>query len=323
MQTLVYLPDWLPTLSPVPQHLLVYRVHDMYEVSAPLREPGIAKLAVPPEGTVHFIPHPVDDEVLLPYLTAAQTTGPEFSFILDLQRAGAILLRKGKRPIAQRLILLGLFLEDAADYIATERGYQIGKLMQDYASPRFTARFDEALSSLSFSPVAYLEILGGLLQKLADSGLLESESGGISYVHLISQLFGLDGSKDATAQERTYRDAKRAMEANVENLWPELLPNLLRYVYFCRFYPCSVPGGITHNYWVFVLYYKLFELSLLALSLARRERLKLEDVYALMQHLSRRRDASGGRYTAVIEQYIRAREEDSLALFSALYDWKQ
>jgi len=321
MQTLAYLPDWLAA-RPAPRRLLVYRVHDMYEVSAPLSEPGIAKLAVPPEGAIHFVPKAMDDAALLPHLVAAQTTGPEFSFILDLQRAGTILLRKVQRPVAQRLILLGLFLEDAADYIATERGYQIGKLMQDYASPRFTARFDEALGNLTFSPSAYFGLLGSLLQRLENNHLLEGGPGGISYVRLISQLFGLDGSKDPASRERTYRDAKRALEANVENRWPELLPNLLSYLYFCRFYPCSVPGDITHNYWVFVLYYKIFELSLLALSLARRERLELDDVYALMQHLALRREGSGGRYTAVIEQYIQPKEEDSLTLFSALYDWK-
>ena len=99
------------------------------------------------------------------------------------------------------------------------------------------------------------------------------------------------------------------------------MENSLIYAFFERFYPCSLAGGIVHNYWVFVSIYKLFELMLMTLAVVRRDQLHLHESYALLSHMERLQLQPG--FTTAVEHYIQPKEEQSLELFNALYDIRE
>lgn len=135
------------------------RIHDIYERSLLLSCPHAAGAILPLMTSFRFQTRRLSAEALSPAnqdLPSLQEPLPELSYLLDLQRASLHILSMRRYPMNARLVLLGIFLEDALDSISDGRGYQLGKIIKSYASPFFEARFHEALkiSSLSRSPIS-------------------------------------------------------------------------------------------------------------------------------------------------------------------------
>jgi len=320
METLCLEPQYHNAL-PVNAQFNAYAINDIYENSLLLTSPEAAGQVILPEQPVHFHYRHVTPADMAPWLQSGAEMAPERGFMLDLQRACLILLRRQEYGINQRLILLGLFLEDAADYVATERGHQLGALIKSYNAPTFRARFDEAMRAIQFEPPAYLSLLWDLLGELARRQLLQDTAAETDYRELIRQVFSLNELQEAQRTERTYQDCHQALQTHVQARWPLFMENSLIYAFFERFYPCSLAGGIVHNYWVFVSIYKLFELMLMTLAVVRRDQLHLHESYALLSHMERLQLQPG--FTTAVEHYIQPKEEQSLELFNALYDIRE
>lgn len=316
METLCLEPGYQDT-PPATAQYLAYAVNDIYESSLLLTTPEAAGSIIFPDRPLQFRYRRVSDDALTPWLQTGTELAPERGFMLDLQRSCMLLLRRREYGLNQRLILLGLFLEDAADYVATERGHQLGALIKSYNSPAFRARFDEAMRAIQFEPAAYLGLLWGLLGKLASQHLLTDAQAETDYRELIRQVFSLDALQEAKRTERTYTECHAAF-AQAAQRWPLLLENHLVYTFFARFYPCSLDGGIVHNYWTFVSIYKLTELALMTLAVVRRDQLHLHETYALLSHVERLQLQPAFRKT--VERFIQPKEDASLELFNALYD---
>ena len=299
-----------------------YAVNDVFETSLVLTTASAASLVLHPDMPIHFTSQEKDISQLHPWLKPGAELVPERGYMLDLQRSCIILMRKREYGLNQRLILLGLFLEDAADYVATKRGYQLGHLIQSYESPVFKARFHEAAQAIQFAPLSYLTYLWKQIVQLDHRDLLRDDEAKTNYLSLLQHLFGLGQPQvDTAAMERSYRDGHAAYHTFLVDRWPYVMENYLIYSFFERFYPCSLEGGIVHNYWAFMTIYKLAELILLTLSAARRDDLQLEDVYEVVAHMERLQ--LNPQFHATVERYIQDKEDKSLELFNALYDLNQ
>lgn len=320
MKTLCLEPQYVTEPEP-DAHFRSYAVNDIYERALVLLTPAAVGQVILPDQPLHLTSHLVEEESVKSWLQPGAELAPERGYMLDIQRAGIILLRQRGYGLNQRLIMLGLFLEDAVDYVATERGHQLGALIKSYNSPTFKVRFDEAMRAIAFDACAYTGYLGTLLQRLERQGLLQDKATLADYYDLIRQIFGIGETQEAQQTQRTYRECRKAIQEHVEQRCPYLLENYLIYTFFSHFYPCSLAGGMVHNYWTMVTIYKLCELSLLVLSAVRRDQLHLHDIYDLFAYWERRQLQP--EFLPLVEHYVSKRENQSLELFNALYDLAQ
>ena len=133
----------------------------LYERSLLLVCPHAAAQVLFFRGKFHFEMNSVPAGSLRPANQDVPTLDeplPELSYILDLQRTCLRILETQKYTIDVRLILLGLYLEDAVDFISDGHGYDLGKIIKSYESPLFAARFDAALRNVKFDPPAQRQV---------------------------------------------------------------------------------------------------------------------------------------------------------------------
>ena len=129
MKTLCLEPQYVTEPEP-DAHFRSYAVNDIYERALVLLTPAAVGQVILPDQPLHLTSHLVEEESVKSWLQPGAELAPERGYMLDIQRAGIILLRQRGYGLNQRLIMLGLFLEDAVDYVATERGQQLGSLIK-------------------------------------------------------------------------------------------------------------------------------------------------------------------------------------------------
>ena len=239
---------------------------------------------------------------------------PELSYILDLQRTCLHILRMTKYPLDVRLILLGIYLEDAVDFIGDGQGYQLGKIIKSYDSPMFEARFHEALRNIKFEPLQHLNFLWGILKEIAsdETGPLAKED-----LSRTARAFHLDGTPDLAHIARAYPVCRRSLESYVSIPFPQLFEQFLLHQCYTELYPCAVPGGLIHNYWVFVIHAKLYELLLTGLAAIERQILTRRQIAELTSRAARLPQTPAG--LQAIERALAPHEEDSLWMFNVLF----
>ena len=305
----------------VPQRCPALRdlhLSSIYERSLVLTCPYAAAQVLFYQSKFHFemqsIPaadlHPANREV--PTLSEPLA---ELSYILDLQRTCLRILETQKYTIDVRLILLGLYLEDAVDFINDGRGYDLGKIIKSYESPLFAARFDAALRNVKFDPLKHLDFLWGIVRTLA--GTAGSPLAREDYAQTASA-FHLDvPAPDLSQIARAWPVCRRSLEGYVLMPHAKLLENFLLHQFYTELYPCAIPGGLIHNYWVFVLGYKIFELLLTGNASIERQSFSDFEIARLAVRVARLAQTPVG--LQAIETALSPQEEDSLGLFNLLF----
>lgn len=293
------------------------RIHDVYERSLLLSCPHAASAILPRMTSFRFATRRLPAEALSPANKtppSLREPRPEHSYLLDLQRASLHILSMHRYPMNARLVLLGIFLEDALEAIEGGHGYHLGKIMKSYASPFFEARFHEALKNIEFEPLAHLDFLVGLLQTLAaeEGGPLTSED-----LLRTRHAYHLDEAPDLARLRRTYL-VNRRESGRLTLLLPSVPERLLLHQFYTELYPCACPGGIIHNYWLFVLTWKISELLLTALAAIERDSLSLSAICTLLARTSHlpQNPLSRGH----LERALDGKEDDSVRLFRILFD---
>ena len=239
---------------------------------------------------------------------------PELSYILDLQRTCMKILSNRRYPLDVRLILLGIYLEDAVDFIEQGQGYELGKIIKSYDSPMFEARFHEALRNVKFEPLQHLNFLWGIVRDIAsapNSPLARED------VSRAARAFHLDGTPDLQHIARAFPVCRRSLESYVTIPFPQLFENFLLHQWFTELYPCAVRGGLIHNYWVFVITAKLYELLLTGLAAIERQILTGHQIAALTSRAARLPQSPAALQS--IEKALAPHEEDSLWMFNVLF----
>lgn len=292
------------------------RIHAVCERSLRLDCPRAAHYVLAAPESFHFESQRLPAAALSPanrQLASLAEPRPEHAFLLDLQRTSLRLLKAQAYPLDARLVLLGIYLEDAVAYIEDGRGYKLGELVKSYASPLFAARFHEALKNIAFEPLAHLDFLIGILKELTDTQDLALDAADLA---LVRRAYRLDGPPDLDRVRRTYALNRRAFERAALTL-PHFPERLLLHQFYTELYPCAVPGGIIHNYWLFVLSCKLAELLLTAHAALERQQLTTAHLAEAIAKTARLPQTRSG--LSVLERTLDGREDDSLRLFRLLY----
>ena len=292
------------------------RIRAIYEQSLRLVCPAAVARVLRHADGLHFVnfalpaaPRTRNEEI--PGL--AEPTA-EASFLLDLQRASLHLLGLKKYSVDVRLILLGLFLEDAGDYIESGRGGRLGEIVKSYDTPLFDQRFSAALGSLKFDPVRTLDYLWGIVKKIvsAPGSPLTRED-----IALAQNVYHLGGAPDLARVARAVTVSRRSLRTYVYLRFPGLRERLLLHEFYTELYPCALKGGLIHNYWCFVLAEKIALLFLAALAAMERANLTEEKVCTLLTRLVRLPQHPAA--LAAIEATLTGHEDDSLTLFALLF----
>lgn len=310
--------DGRPSRCPVLRDL---HLSSIYERSLLLACPAACEYVLSQTGKFHFQTAMLPESRFRAANRQIPTLGeplPELSYILDLQRTSLRLLSMPKYPLNVRLILLGLYLEDAADFIERGQGYALGKIIKSYGSPLFEARFHEALRNVKFDPLQHLDFLWGILKDIAKapgSPLAPEDS------LRTARAFHLGSAGDLSRIARAYPVCRRSLESYVLLPRPQLLENLLLHQFYTELYPCAVRGGLIHNYWLFIIGQKLYELLLMGLAAIDRQFLTHRAVAELTARAARLPQTKAGR--KAIESALAPREEDSLGLFNILFHVQQ
>ena len=239
---------------------------------------------------------------------------PEISYLLDLQRTCMKLLTTSRYPLDVRLILLGIYLEDAVDFIEQGQGYELGKIIKSYDSPMFEARFHEALRNISFEPLQHLNFLWGIIKNIAadpHSPLARED------VSRAARAFHLGSTPDLQHIARAFPVCRRSLESYVTIPFPQLLEHFLLHQWFTELYPCAVRGGLIHNYWCFVIAAKVYELLLTGLAAIERQILTSHQIAELTSRAARLPQSPA--CLAAIEKALAPHEEDSLWMFNTLF----
>ena len=307
--------------GPVPPRCPALRdlhLSSLYERSLMLVCPHAAAQVLFFRGKFHFEMNSIPTGSLRPANRDVPTLDeplPELSYILDLQRTCLRILETQKYTIDVRLILLGLYLEDAVDFISDGHGYDLGKIIKSYESPLFAARFDAALRNVKFDPLKHLDFLWGIVRTLASAPGAPLDREDFAQT---ASAFHLDAPAPDLAQiARAWPVCRRSLEGYVLLPHEKLLENFLLHQFYTELYPCAVPGGLIHNYWIFVLGYKVFELLLTGRAAIGRQSFNDAELAAFAARAARLLQTPAGLHA--IETALAPREEDSLGLFNLLF----
>ena len=224
------------------------------------------------------------------------------------------ILQASKYPLDVRLILLGIYLEDAVDFIEQGQGYELGKIIKSYDSPMFEARFHEALRNVNFEPLQHLNFLWGIIKDIAadpHSPLARED------ISRAAHAFHLGSAPDLQHIARAFPVCRRSLESYVTIPFPQLFETVLLHQWFTELYPCAVPGGLIHNYWVFVIGAKLYELLLTGLAAIERQILTSRQIAELTSRAARLPESPAA--LRAIEKALAPHEEDSLWMFNVLF----
>lgn len=290
------------------------RVNDIFERSFSLLCPSAARIILSQDAGFFLRYHTYSISDLKRADQDKPADVPELSYLLELQRASLRILKAADYTINERLVLLGIYLEDAADFIRDGRGNHLDTLLKSYCSPFFKERFQTAVKNISFKPIQHLDFLWKAIKKLADDpALLSPEQ--------------LKQARSAFRLDLTPPDLHRvasAWSAGEHNLtrfvlyrFPHLQENLLTHAFYTLFVPIWIPGGIIHNYWVFVTLWKLWEFFLTASATIKRNQLTEKDILTLSSSMARILPSSSGR--AAIEEILDGQEDASIELFGKLF----
>ena len=144
---------------------------------------------------------------------------------------------------------------------------------------------------MKFDPLKHLDFLWGIVRTLATAPGAPLDREDFAQT---ASAFHLDAPAPDLAQiARAWPVCRRSLEGYVLLPHEKLLENFLLHQFYTELYPCAVPGGLIHNYWIFVL---------LAAFAARAARLP---------------QTPAGLHA--IETALAPREEDSLGLFNLLF----
>ena len=111
-----------------------FRIHAVCERSLRLDCPRAAHYVLAASAPFHFESQRLPAAALSPanrQLASLAEPRPEHAFLLDLQRTSLRLLKAQAYPLDARLVLLGIYLEDAVAYIEDGRGYKLGETPEE------------------------------------------------------------------------------------------------------------------------------------------------------------------------------------------------
>lgn len=290
------------------------RINDIFERSFSLLCPAAARIILNQDAGFSLRYNTCSSSALKPSSQDKPADVPELTYLLELQRASLTILKAADYTINERLVLLGIYLEDASDFIRDGRGNHLDTLLKSYRSPFFKERFQTAVKNISFKPVLHLDFLWKAIKKLSDDPALLSDE-------------QLKQTRSAFRLDLTPPDFHRVANAWIageHNLtrfvlyrFPHLQENLLTHALYTLFVPVWIPGGIVHNYWVFVTLWKLWEFFLTAAATIKRSQLSEKDILTLSSSMARILPSSSGR--AAIESVLEGQEDASIELFGKLF----
>ena len=168
--------------------------------------------------------------------------------LLEIQIAMISILQERLLTIDQRLIVLGFFL-DRLDGIFSAESFDdaaLIKLISAYESKKFLLeQVPRMIQSISFD----VKKFSALMHELMDD------------------FYGAGKFKDAISKIATNFDKLSNFRKNFINVHSNFLENFLVNELFMNCYPYRFEGAVMKNYGVFIIKYKIFELTLLLAAL--------------------------------------------------------
>ena len=180
--------------------------------------------------------------------------------IFDVQYGAISILQNRRLSLDGRLIALGFFLEQADKLLSAGNIAAWPDLAAIYTADDFWAAKAPALmKGLHFAADDYALTIFTLLNTLYGVGSGDARR----FLTYVNEAFGLaEGGQEVRLKALAARceELFRSIGRDFLSERGYILENYLVNEFFCEFYPFRWPGSLTHNYYIFVLAYKLLEL---------------------------------------------------------------
>lgn len=171
----------------------------------------------------------------------------------------------------QRLVMLGLFMDKADDLKKTPSGAEaIAELAVFYNGDVFRQQMEKLFAGWTFYPVAQRQLLTGILSDLQKKG----EFANIACLALATQVrdYDKDYEKYHTLMEKQYGKA-------IDNYWQQ--------EFLFHGFPFRIEGSFLHNYFAYLLLYKIWEMYVYVLYHANNDSVPKEKLLDLVTAYSK------------------------------------
>ena len=243
----------------------LYRIGAMIERSLTLTCPLAAKLALNSKRHIEFETAQID----LPnwaqrQIFVSESNVPQkiLQYVVEIQLTAISILQERRLTLDGRLIVLGFYLRQLEEIFQRGDFETILTLNKIYTSEEFfLGQIPILIDSVKFQSKEFIALISEVTKKIC---------GGAAHKYLRQINF------DVTAKVRKKFFKKYSM----------LLENYLVNEFFGGIYPFKINGTIQHNYAVFVVNYKILELTALSLYAKNSERKILEMIIELTVDLN-------------------------------------
>lgn len=147
----------------------------------------------------------------------------------------------------QRLVILGLFLDKADDLKNTPSGAEaIAEMAVFYNGEIFRQQIERLFNGWIFYPVAHIQLLTGILSAM-------QKKGEFSDIAILLK------------QVRNYKQDYKRFHELIENDYSKAIDNYWQQEFLFHAFPFRIEGSFLHNYFAYLLAYKLWEMCMYGL----------------------------------------------------------
>ncbi|HCB93483.1 MAG TPA: hypothetical protein DEP57_06705 [Selenomonas sp.] len=297
---------------------LIHHIGDLMERGLALSCPVAAKLILSPEVSMEFEQIELSEKRplnVIPWDVKAMHLG---EYLIDLQFGCIALLQNRKLTIDQRLILMGVFLEQADELAADGREEAIHALAETYAAEQVAEKSLDLLATMRLHVQDYIRCMFSMKTALYGR---KAHDGTEKYLDALSDLYQLTDWQETVSVEKlqaTY-EGYRCIAKEIVQRNSHIFENCIVNEFFIGMYPFRVVGSLRENYSYFLMCYKMTEFFTLILAVTGQKHKEMDSIMEGLSFFFSRID-HGKDYREIILDEIRSYSKDMTFFMGALLD---
>lgn len=279
-------------------------VNGVYEKSATLSCPEIARLALLNNNIMEFdeTEEPVEVKHSIKYQIdtgSIQNMNKAKRYFWQLRNFTISLLQNRKYLLADRLIILGLFMKKVQEYVDGNRVHEIPALIEEYNGIIENENLQKSLGNIPSNLTIQMELMKEFSDQRFSTVFCKNSN---SYVQCVIEfLSGIKYTADAKVEEigERYKEAYLNYYEPFMKGHEYILENLLVNYVFREIFPVNSPKGAFDDYMNLVIHYSLIKMLLIGMAAYNKkldEALIIKLVYSFSRAVEHNRKFFGNTF---------------------------
>lgn len=284
-----------------------YRFSDFVWLEMSLACPKVAKMALLSPGPLCL--EEVNSLIKRPrMIIEIDDNGDACSEVLDLECTIISILQNCRYVLADRLLLLGYFMELIDDYYSRKNDKKLDDLISEFTNDEIQMSIIAELKKNHLEPLRFTKDICDILETVFSNPTYSVDDEAGKYIDIFKECFEINEYSNIGSFKKNYDIILETHKEMMINRYPYLEENFLVYIAFDFFSP--ITGNkkeFKKRYMIYVVCYRIFQVGLMALmrkygeSVCEQEMLDyISDYYKKLNH--------GNIYCDVIEKYISVNE---------------